>query len=56
VAVASYLGTDASIPGPPASSFCADRTVKLADAPKFAWNGWSPFSNNARLKLSKKLV
>src|SRR5579863_3626930 len=35
IAVASYLGTDAAVTGPPASAFCSDRTVKIADAPRF---------------------
>jgi polyvinyl alcohol dehydrogenase (cytochrome) len=50
IAVASYLGTDAPVAPPPASAFCADRSVHLADAPKFAWNGWSPGSSNARFQ------
>jgi len=50
MAVASFLGTEASVSAPPASAFCADRTVKLAAAPKFVWNGWSPGSNNARFQ------
>ena len=44
--VASYLGTDAAISGPPAAAFCSDRGVKLAANPKVAWNGWSPGENN----------
>ena len=44
--VASYLGTDAAISGPPAAAFCSDRGVKLAANPKAAWNGWSPGENN----------
>ncbi len=50
IAVASFLGTDASVAGPPASAFCPDRSVKIAAAPKFAWNGWSPGSSNARFQ------
>jgi polyvinyl alcohol dehydrogenase (cytochrome) len=50
LAVASYLGTSATESGPPASAFCADRTVKLAAKPKFAWNGWSPRADNARFE------
>ena len=50
IAVASYLGTDAVVQGPQASAFCSDRTVKITDAPKFVWNGWSPGSNNARFQ------
>ena len=42
LAVASYLGTNATESGPQASAFCSDRTVKLAAKPKFSWNGWSP--------------
>lgn len=52
VAVASFLGTDAPVPGPAAAAFCADRTVKIAAAPKLVWNGWSPGSNNARFQLA----
>ena len=44
--VASYLGTDAPISGPPAAAFCSDRGVRLATNPKAAWNGWSPGENN----------
>ena len=33
IAVASYLGTNAPVAAPPASAFCADRTVKLAEKP-----------------------
>ena len=50
IAVASYLGTSATESGPPASAFCADRTVKLAAKPKASWNGWSPETNNARFQ------
>jgi polyvinyl alcohol dehydrogenase (cytochrome) len=48
LAVAAYLGTNAPESGPPASAFCADRTVHIAAAPKAAWNGWSPTASNAR--------
>ena len=50
MAVASYLGTNTGESGPPASAFCADRRVKLADNPHTSWNGWSPASNNARFQ------
>ena len=50
MAVASYLGTSAPVLGPPASAFCADRSVKLAATPKTSWNGWSPDANNARFQ------
>ena len=53
IAVASYLGTKAPIAAPPASAFCADRTVKLAEAPKSSWNGWSPGSGNARFQSAE---
>ena len=50
MAVASYLGTNAPVSGPPDSAFCADRKVKLAANPKSSWNGWSPGLNNARFQ------
>jgi len=50
MAVASYLGTNAPVEGPPAAAFCADRTVKLAAKPKTSWNGWSPGLDNARFQ------
>ena len=50
MAVASYLGTNAPVEGPPAAAFCADRTVKLSATPKTFWNGWSPGQNNARFQ------
>jgi len=50
IAVASYLGTDAPVAAPPASAFCQDRSVKLGDASRFVWNGWSTGSNNARFQ------
>jgi polyvinyl alcohol dehydrogenase (cytochrome) len=53
MAVASYLGTTAPVLGPPASAFCADRSVKLAATPKTSWNGWSPDANNARFQGSE---
>jgi polyvinyl alcohol dehydrogenase (cytochrome) len=50
MAVASYLGTNTPVEGPPASAFCADRSVKQSDKPKTSWNGWSPGQNNARFQ------
>ena len=50
MAVASYLGTNAPVAGPPAAAFCADRKVKLAATPKTSWNGWSPGLTNARFQ------
>jgi polyvinyl alcohol dehydrogenase (cytochrome) len=49
-AVAAYLGTAGAVPGPAASAFCSDRSVKLAGTPKAAWNGWSPGSGNTRFQ------
>ena len=48
--VAAYLGTNEPVAGPPAGAFCANRTVKVSDHPKTAWNGWSPASDNARFE------
>ncbi len=50
IAVASYLGTNTPLEGPPAAAFCANRSVKLAATPKTSWNGWSPGSDNARFQ------
>ena len=50
IAVAKYLGTDAAESGPSAAAFCADRSVRVADKPKAAWNGWSPARDNARFE------
>jgi polyvinyl alcohol dehydrogenase (cytochrome) len=50
LAVASYLGTNATESGAPASAFCSDRTVKLASHAQFSWNGWSPRADNARFQ------
>ncbi len=50
MAVASWLGTSAPVSGPPASAFCADRSVKLAATPAASWNGWSPDGSNARFQ------
>jgi polyvinyl alcohol dehydrogenase (cytochrome) len=52
IAVASYLGTNATVSGPSASAFCADRTVKLSANPQ-GWNGWSPGTANARFQSAK---
>ena len=54
IAVASFLGTNEPVGVPPATAYCADRSVKLAATPKAAWNGWSPAEdkggNNARFQ------
>jgi polyvinyl alcohol dehydrogenase (cytochrome) len=52
-AVAKYLGRPGAEPGPPTSAFCKDRNVKLNDASKFNWNGWSPTTDNARYVTSE---
>ena len=49
-AVASYLGTPGPEPGPKPEAFCKERAVSLSQTPKFAWNGWSPTSDNARFQ------
>jgi polyvinyl alcohol dehydrogenase (cytochrome) len=50
LAVSSYLGTANAVQGPPASAFCADRTIRLAARPSVTWNGWSPDASNARFQ------
>mgnify|MGYP003344912868 CR=1 FL=1 len=50
IAVADYLGTKATVEGPPAAAFCKDRSVKL-NATR-GWNGWSPDASNARFQSS----
>src|ERR1700687_3406988 len=52
IAVADYLGTKASIPGPAASAYCNDRTVNLSANPS-GWNGWSAGAANARFQSSE---
>ena len=47
-AVAAYLGIPGGNAGPPATAFCADRTVKIDDRAKPVWNGWSPALTNTR--------
>ena len=46
MAVASYLGTTASVSMPPASAYCTDRGVKLDATAKTSWNGWGPDGSN----------
>jgi polyvinyl alcohol dehydrogenase (cytochrome) len=52
IAVADYLGTKETIPGPAASAFCSDRTVKLSANPS-GWNGWSSAAANWRFQSSE---
>jgi polyvinyl alcohol dehydrogenase (cytochrome) len=49
-AVAAYLGMPGALPGPSASAFCADRTIRLAARPSVTWNGWSPGAGNTRFQ------
>lgn len=51
-AVATYLGRPGAVEGPPASAFCAVRTIQLAARPAVAWNGWSPGSGNTRFQAA----
>lgn len=50
LAVAAYLGTPDVISGPPASAFCADRSIRLSPQPSVTWNGWSPGTGNTRFQ------
>ncbi len=52
-AVASYLGTTAPALSLPPGAYCPDRSVKVSNSPKFAWNGWSTGSNNARYQSAE---
>ena len=55
IAVAEYLGTDAPDLEPPASAYCADRTLTLRATPSAAsWNGWSPTTDNARYQTADR--
>ena len=47
-AVAKFLGKPGEEPGPRPEAFCADRTVKIGDLSRDAWNGWSPARDNSR--------
>jgi polyvinyl alcohol dehydrogenase (cytochrome) len=50
-AVARYLGVPGEDRAPPASAFCADRTVRLPRAAGAGdWNGWSPEPANTRFQ------
>jgi polyvinyl alcohol dehydrogenase (cytochrome) len=52
LAVAAFLGTPGDAAPPPASAFCADRTIRLAARPSVTWNGWSPGTGNARFQTA----
>ena len=47
-AVAAFLGSSGSGLTFPATAFCPDRAVAVADSSKSAWNGWSPSLANTR--------
>ncbi|MGA2716822.1 MAG: PQQ-binding-like beta-propeller repeat protein [Bryobacteraceae bacterium] len=47
-AVAAFLGLPGGNATPPATAFCADRSVKIDDHAKAVWNGWSPSLTNTR--------
>jgi polyvinyl alcohol dehydrogenase (cytochrome) len=47
-AVASFLGKPGPEPRPREGAYCKDRSVRLGDLAKEAWNGWSPSRDNAR--------
>jgi polyvinyl alcohol dehydrogenase (cytochrome) len=47
-AVANFLGKPGEEPRPRQGAYCKDRSVRLGDLAKDAWNGWSPSRDNAR--------
>ena len=47
-----YLGLAGPPSTPPLTAFCGDRSAKLVDPAKGAWNGWSPASTNSRFQSS----
>src|SRR6202008_1411841 len=53
-AVASYLGTGAAEPGPPASAFCAAGSQPMSGPVKGEWNGWSPSTANTRYQTAEQ--
>jgi polyvinyl alcohol dehydrogenase (cytochrome) len=53
-AVASFLGTGAAEPGPPASAFCATGSRAMSGAGKGSWNGWSPSTSNTRYQTAEQ--
>jgi polyvinyl alcohol dehydrogenase (cytochrome) len=52
LAVSTFLGKPGAVDGPPASAFCADRTIRLAARPAVTWNGWSPGTGNTRMQTA----
>src|SRR5690349_11511078 len=53
-AVATFLGTGAAEPGPPASAFCAAGSRVMADPTRGSWNGWSPDPSNTRYQTAEQ--
>jgi len=49
-AVADYLGTKGSEPGPPAAAFCSVGRHPLSGEAAGNWNGWSPSPANTRFQ------
>ena len=47
-AVATFLGKPGPEPMPRPEAYCRDRSVRLTDVSRDAWNGWSPSRDNAR--------
>jgi polyvinyl alcohol dehydrogenase (cytochrome) len=54
-AVANYLGTPRDDRKIPATAFCKDRAVAIANDPKVSWNGWSPSLSNTRFQSAAGL-
>lgn len=53
-AVATFLGTGAAEPGPPASAFCPAGSRPLSGSSKGEWNGWSPSTSNTRYQTAEQ--
>jgi polyvinyl alcohol dehydrogenase (cytochrome) len=53
-AVAEFLGKGPADPLPPASAYCADRTVRIGTLAKARWNGWSPSDDNTRFQTGEQ--
>jgi polyvinyl alcohol dehydrogenase (cytochrome) len=53
-AVASFLGTGAAEPGPPASALCAAGSRAMSGPAKGSWNGWSPSTANTRYQTTEQ--
>lgn len=51
-AVATYVGSKTVDAGPAPAAFCSDRTVRVNDASKYSWNGWSAGAGNARYQTA----